>query len=592
MAIFPVITIYCHGETMLKVKNRNQQHLFDPWQFLSPKRRQMLDRDWPGFFRQHILESLPVDKLALCFPENMGRPTKELYTVLGALALQQYHDFTDRQTCDQLAFNIQWHYAMDLSEESDDAKYICPKTLWTMRVLATELGLENDVFDATAKKLAELFDVDTSKQRIDSVHIRSNMARLGRVGIFVKGIDRFLVNLKRHHQALFEQIDPELIQRYQGEKAKQCFAAVKPSHSKKVLSDVASDLYRLVTQFEAEPQVAKMHSYKLLCRIVKEQCDVAQDGTVTVKKPKQIPSDSLQNPSDPDASYSGHKGQGYQVQVMETYTEHQEDQKDAGKLNLITHVKVEKACQSDTKALVPAIEETQKKDLVPETLQADALYGTDENTRDAEKLGVELVSPAMGAEKQSETKLSDFCFRPDGHVETCPAGHEPVIHKKKKSRYSQGFEIETCQSCSRIESCPVKKGKAHCFLRYEEKAMRIAKRRQYENSEEFKDRYRWRAGVEATMSHYDRLTGVKRLRIRGFKAVSFAAVMKAVAVNIARAVAVKRAQAGAPGHKPGPGGGAKRICQNIKEQFCWIFCSLSRSSSIKPALRAYAHYAP
>ena len=47
-----------------------------------------------------------------------------------------------------------------------------------------------------------------------------------------------------------------------------------------------------------------------------------------------------------------------------------------------------------------------------------------------------------------------------------------------------------------------------------------------------------------------------------------------------------------PGHKPGPGGGAKRICQNIKEQFCWIFCSLSRWSSIKPALRAYAHYAP
>jgi hypothetical protein len=28
----------------------------------------------------------------------------------------------------------------------------------------------------------------------------------------------------------------------------------------------------------------------------------------------QIGSDSLQNPSDPDATYSGHKGQGYQVQ--------------------------------------------------------------------------------------------------------------------------------------------------------------------------------------------------------------------------------------------------------------------------------------
>jgi hypothetical protein len=57
-------------------------------QFLSPKRRQRLDRQWPAFFRQHILETLPVDKLAVLFDGNMGRPTKELYTVLGALALQ------------------------------------------------------------------------------------------------------------------------------------------------------------------------------------------------------------------------------------------------------------------------------------------------------------------------------------------------------------------------------------------------------------------------------------------------------------------------------------------------------------------------
>ena len=164
-----------------------------------------------------------------------------------------------------------------------------------------------------------------------------------------------------------------------------------------------------------------------------------------------------------------------------------------------------------------------------------------------------------------------------------------MIRKKKKSRYSQGFEIEVCQGCPRIESCPAKKGKAHYFLRYEEKAMRIAKRRGYENTDEFKDRYRWRAGVEATMSQYDRLTGVKRLRVRGFKAVSFAAVMKAVAVNIARAVAVQRARAGATAPESGPCAGAKRVCQNIKEQFCGIFGSLSRWISIKPAASAYAH---
>ena len=49
--------------------------------------------------------------------------------------------------------------------------------------------------------------------------------------------------------------------------------------------------------------------------------------------------------------------------------------------------------------------------------------------------------------------------------------------------------------------------------------MRLAIRRAYEQTEEFKDRYRWRSGVEAAMSEYDRRTGVKHLRVRGLKAV-------------------------------------------------------------------------
>jgi hypothetical protein len=55
--------------------------------------------------------------------------------------------------------------------------------------------------------------------------------------------------------------------------------------------------------------------------------------------------------------------------------------------------------------------------------------------------------------------------------------------------------------------------------------MRLAKRRAYEQIKEFKDRYRWRAGSEATMSGYARKTGVKHLRARGFKAVRFCAAL-------------------------------------------------------------------
>ncbi len=540
---------------MLTIRDRKQQHLFDPWDFLSPKRRKLLNEEWPGFFREHILDDLPVDKLAIAFPSDQGRPTKDLYTVLGVLALQQFHDLTDKQAVDQFLYNIQWHYALDIHEESDQAKYICEKTLWNMRVDAMTLGIDMDVFDIIANKLAELFQVDTSVQRIDSVHIKSNMARLGRIGIFVRAIDRFLVNLKRHHLKLWNNIDTELVQRYQGKPAAGCFAAVKPSESKRTLIEVASDLYRLVTLFKDNAHVTGMNTYKTLCRIAHEQCEVQSDGTIELKAPKQISSDSLQNPSDPDATYSGHKGQGYQVQIMETFTEHEEAGKDPSTLNMITHVDVEPACQSDAQALVPAIEATVEKDLAPVELQADSLYGSDENCQQAERYGVEVVSPTMGTENKSGTKLSEFEFREDGHVQRCPCGHEPLERRKNNSRYSQGFDKDICCKCPRRSGCPAKQGKRYFYLYYEKKSMRLAKRRQQEDTAEFKERYRWRAGVEATMSQYDRLTGVKNLRVRGFEAVRFAATLKAAGVNIVRAVAALKARrrAGGPGIDPSQG---------------------------------------
>jgi len=43
------------------------------------------------------------------------------------------------------------------------------------------------------------------------------------------------------------------------------------------------------------------------------------------------------------------------------------------------------------------------------------------------------------------------------------------------------------------------------------------------------------------MSEYNARTGVKRLRVRGLKAVRFCAMLKAIGINIFRATAVRKA---------------------------------------------------
>jgi len=529
---------------MIRIKDHNQGNLFDPWSFLSPKRRQLLDESWAGLFKDEILCQLPVNKLAPFFNDSFGRPTKELHTILGVLVLQQSLDVNDEETINQLAFNIQWHYALNITEESDSAKYFCPKTLWNMRSIAVENGLEALLFDDITNKLADVFKVNTDKQRLDSVHIKSNMRRLGRIGIFSKSIHKFLVNLKRGHKQQFERIEKAIIDKYYSEKALGCFSMVKPSESKKTLASVADDLFNLVEQFKDCKPVSAMHSYKLLKRVLKEQCNLkASDNkqVVEVKTPKEIASDSLQNPSDPDATYSGHKGQGYQLQIMETYTDTDDKEVKSKTLNLITHVEVEKACQSDAQALIPAIESTQNRGLGPEELEADALYGSDENYQAAKSMGVDLVAPVKGKPEKSAVSLSEFEFSKTGHVLSCPQGQKPLISKRKKTRFTQGFCCQACARCPLVNDCPVKLGKKYSYLRYEEKAMHIAKRRATEQTAEFKDRYRWRAGAEATMSELDRRTGVKRLRVRGFKAVRFSATLKAIGINLFRAAAVRKA---------------------------------------------------
>ena len=527
---------------MLRIKSPSQLDIFDPWSFLTPKRRQMLEAGWPGLFRKYILPEIPVHKISCHFDKNQGRPTKELYALIGALIIQQMNDLTDEDTVQQFTFNIQWHYALNITEESDSAKYISLKTLWNIRNIVASDKLDKDIFAACTANLARVFKVSMDKQRLDSVHIKSNMQRLGRISIFSASIIKFLKNLKRHHKAAFCNLKKELTDKYLTRDETECFSRVKPSESRKTLNEVARDLFDLIQEFRAEPAVVEMYSYKQLQRVLKEHCNLTgnNDEPVELKAAKDIPSDSLQNPSDPDASYSGHKGQGYQVQIQETYVEHDKDSDTPKPLNLITHVEVEPAHNSDANALVPAIKATAEQDMKPKELLADSLYGSDDNCKQAAKDGVNLIAPVMGSIDDNKLSLKDFQISPDGLVTSCPAGNAPVkINRKKK--ISAAFSKSCCGCCPVLRNCPVKSGKKYYYLRYSPQEMRLALRRKHEDTPEFRDKYRWRAGVEATMSEYNKRTGVKRLRVRGLKAVRFCATLKALGVNIFRATAARMA---------------------------------------------------
>src|SRR5208282_3559973 len=518
---------------MIHVKDHKQRDMFNPFEYLGPKCLALLESSWAHLFREEILHNLPVEKIFHLYDEFKGRKTKELYTMLGITLLQQMEDLTDEATVHEFAFSIKWHYALNVTDQSDFSSYVAPRTLWTMREIVARLGLDHALFENVTDTLKKLFELDPSKQRLDSIHIFSNMAHLGRIRLFVRTIRKFLVNLKRHHADLYQALGDVAI-RYEEKNDGQF--AVKPSESSRKLQEVGNDSFLLVERFKEYKSVVSMDTYQFLVRLFNEQCVVEKTDAATsvvIKPNKDVPSDSLQNPSDPDAGYCGHKGKGYQMQVMETYSP------DKSQPNLITHVKVEAAHESDANALLPAIEDATKRELSPTELLADSLYGSDDNVEKAKELGVEVVSPTMGTQSQT-IGLADFAFSDSDEITVCPEGQKPQrIKTGKNGGKIVHFDKAVCDTCPRQSECPVKRSKRNSTIEYDAKSLRLARRRAKEKTEAFREVYRFRAGAEGTMSDLDRITGIKHLRVRGMPQVRLAAVLKATGLNILRAMAFK-----------------------------------------------------
>ena len=244
------------------------------------------------------------------------------------------------------------------------------------------------------------------------------------------------------------------------------------------LSVCARDLYRLVDRFRGTT-AAQLEEYRLLERLLREQCHVGKhrDGRpgdddddageckvpVALKDPKQESADSLQSPHDPDVTYSGHKGKGYEVQVAETCHEENATQ-------LITHVEVPPSSGSDTDVSVPVVDGLAERKVRPDELFVDTAYGSGRNAFEASRRGTELVSPVAGSapgnshqgERDGPPPLTaaDFQIDVTGEQATvCPAGHPSIEEYELEDapeRVEVHFARTTCEPCPLRSRCPVK----------------------------------------------------------------------------------------------------------------------------------------
>jgi len=518
---------------MRNMVDPRQNALFDPAELMfSPVALKRLRGDWPHVFRTALLKLMPAGKLGEHFHPSVGCPTKELYGMAGAIFLKEYFNLTIEQAVVNCLFRTDWQYALNIEPLAASMSHA---SIERYSKLITEDDLAREIFDRVTAALVALLELDVSRQRLDSTHIQSDMASFGHTRLMAVTIKRFLAQLKRHEAASYQALPAELRERYAPAES-QLFGHYRGDR-RQLRQTLAEDLLSLVSRFAGQDAITSRSSYQAMARVLAEQCDVREE-TVTVQKVQG--GGGLQNPSDSDATYSGHKGAGYSAQIAQTCTEGNDAQ-------LITGVEVTPAHVSDQTAVEPMLEQLAQQELLPETMYADQGYGGDENVQHAQACGVDLQSPVAGHEMDpDQLSLDDFVI--DEQTETvqrCPNGCVPVSSQVDPAtgRTRTVMAAEDCRRCAFVEQCPVHQAKGQYVLIHQPLQRRCAERRAEQQTEAFAENYAIRAGLESTHSALKRATGMGRLRTRGLKRMRLGVLLRCAGWNIKRAVAALRARA-------------------------------------------------
>lgn len=180
-----------------------------------------------------------------------------------------------------------------------------------------------------------------------------------------------------------------------------------------------------------------------------------------------------------------------------------------------------------------------EKELLPDQHLVDSGYTTLANLVTARSdHGVDLVGPTLKTHwYQAETGYDLTHFSIDWQAEkvTCPQGRISSswtpVEDAGKSLIKVKFSQSDCKVCPARNSCTGTTRRS-LTLHPREQMQALFAARQREETAEFKDAYRHRAGIEGTHSQAVRAMGLRRSRYLGLRKTHLGHVALAAAINV------------------------------------------------------------
>ncbi|KOV71702.1 transposase [Streptomyces sp. NRRL WC-3618] len=270
------------------------------------------------------------------------------------------------------------------------------------------------------------------------------------------------------------------------------------------------------------------------------------DGQVRRRDLKDRPpgAERLVTPYDTDARGSVKRGtfwDGYKVHLTETC--------EPDSPNLITHVATTDSTVQDVRLVAPIHAHLAQRDLLPDRHLVDAGYATAREVVTARRdHKIDLVGPIL-ASTSWQTKdaegfsQADFTIDWDNRRVTCPNGKTTSNWREDRSQQGAAvvrarFPMGLCRPCKDREQCTRAGATAtmgrRITLRPQAEQEVIQQARAQEDTQEWKEQYAHRAGVEGTISQGVRAFGLRRCRYRGLAKAQLQHQLTATAMNFHR----------------------------------------------------------
>jgi transposase len=465
--------------------------------------------------------------------------------LLAMVTVMQFMEgLTDRQAAEAVRARLDWKYILGLSLIHPGFHY---SILSPFRDRLLEGGQETRLFEQVLEQLkAHGLLKGRRQQRTDSTHVLAAVRDLNRLECVGEALRRVLDDLAQLAPTwLLAQVTPDWFDRY-GARLEAYRLPEKLAERAVLQSQMGQDGRHLLTAIYGESSptwLREIPAVEVMRQIWVQQYYI-EGEQIHWRKDDNLPPFKLLivSPDDPEARNRTKRETnwtGYAVHLTETCAPEGP--------NLITHVETTPATTADVEMTKTIHQALVAKDLRPDEHFVDTAYVSVDQLLHSQPHQIDLIGPLPGGSSwQAKTgqgfDLSCFAVDWDTHTVTCPQGKTSQSGHPHREKYGHDyiqfrFSPTDCQTCVHLSECTKsKRGVRVISLRPQVEYEVIQAARDRQLTQEFKTKYKKRAGIEGTISQGVRTFDLRRSRFIGLAKTHLQHLATAAAMNLTRVV--------------------------------------------------------